>query len=210
MRLHELSPLWLIPIAVIAGVTARSVYGNGALLLVFASCALLGAIMMFWRSLQSLTGDAPLTLEEAIGLGAPSVEEERKVAVLRALKDLEYERAVGKIDEDDFQRLSKKYRAQALQLLQVVDSELAEARRHAEQALAKHLERAGLPAAAVDETVTSNDDATGNVENDDVEDDDSEHGSPTAAATSEAAPDSDSSENSDSSESRDAKQGGEQ
>ena len=39
----------------------------------------------------------PLGFEEALGMGAPSKVEEEKRSVLRALKDLEYERGVGKI-----------------------------------------------------------------------------------------------------------------
>ncbi len=54
-----------------------------------AGSALVGALLILWNSVQALTGDAPLTLEEALTLTAPSTEEERKVAVLRALKDLE-------------------------------------------------------------------------------------------------------------------------
>jgi hypothetical protein len=155
VQLNRVSPLWLVPIALVTAIAVRAAYGNGAFFLTLAGFALLGTIAVFWRSLQSLTGDAPLTLEEALGLGAPSVEEERKVAVLRALKDLEYERAVGKIDEEDFQRLSKKYRAQAMQLLQIVDSELSAAREQAETALSVRLREEGIVVPAPDTEVNT-------------------------------------------------------
>jgi hypothetical protein len=132
---RQISPLWLVPTGIIIASALATLYGRGSFFLGLAGAALLGAIWVFWRSLQNLTGDAPLTLEEAVGLGAPSAEEERKTAVLRALKDLEYERAVGKIEEDDFQQLSHKYRAEARHLLQVLDEELAPARARAEQLL---------------------------------------------------------------------------
>jgi hypothetical protein len=123
------SPLWLVPIAVVSATVAGSLLGRGPFFLTLAGFALLGAIWIFWRSLQSLTGEAPLTLDEALGLGAPNAEEERKTAVLRALKDLEYERTVGKIEEQDFLELSEKYRAEARGLLQLVDENLGSTRR---------------------------------------------------------------------------------
>ncbi len=134
-----ISPLWLVLVAPAVGLVLGSLYGRGAFFLTLAGGGLLGAILVFWRSLQSLTGDAPLTLEEALGLGAPSAEEERKTAVLRALKDLEYERAVGKIDETDYQQLSNKYRAEARALLQLLDDDLGPARQRAERELQERL-----------------------------------------------------------------------
>lgn len=129
----RLSPLWLVPVTVISATVMGLSLGRGAVLLTLAGGALLGAIWALWHSLQSLTGDAPLTLEEAVGMGAPSAEEERKAAVLRALKDLEYERQVGKIAEADFQELSQKYRAEAKALLQLLDDDLGPARDRVEQ-----------------------------------------------------------------------------
>jgi hypothetical protein len=60
--------------------------------------------------------------------------------VLRALKDLEYERSVGKIDEQDFMELSEKYRAEARMLLQLVDENLGSARRDALASLEKRID----------------------------------------------------------------------
>jgi hypothetical protein len=137
--LNSISPLWLVPVAGLAGIVMGASFGRGTFFLTLAGFALLGAVWVLWQSLQSLTGDAPLSLEEALGLGAPSAEEERKVAVLRALKDLEYERAVGKIDEEDFQRLSHKYRQEAKALLAMLDDNLAPARQQAEAQLEERL-----------------------------------------------------------------------
>lgn len=132
-------PLAAVLIAITATMTSGWIYGRGVFFLVLAGFVLLGVIWIFWRSLQSLTGDAPLSLEEALGLSAPSAEEERKVAVLRALKDLEYERSVGKISEQDYRELSHKYRTEAKRLLQMVDEQLEPARQRAEERLQEHL-----------------------------------------------------------------------
>jgi hypothetical protein len=93
-----------------------------------------------------LTGSASLGFEEALGMGAPSKAEEEKRAVLRALKDLEYERSVGKISPEDYAELSAKYRAEAKRLIQTLDEALAPARKEVERALKKRLDKAGLAA----------------------------------------------------------------
>lgn len=124
-----------------AAFLAANIFGRGAFFLVLATIGLLGAITLFWRSTQSLTGEAPLSLDEALSLTAPHAEEERKQAVLRVLKDLEYERAVGKIADADFHELQRKYRAEARALLATLDDELAPARKHAEQLLEERLQK---------------------------------------------------------------------
>lgn len=113
-------------------------------LLVLAASALAVVIGLLWSSVQSLTGETPLSLDEAIGLGAPSAEEEQKRAVLRALKDMEYERSVGKISEDDFRELSARYRAEARRLISTLDESLGPARRLAEELVEGRLAQAGL------------------------------------------------------------------
>jgi hypothetical protein len=105
---------------------------------------LLGVVLLFWSSIGRLTGESPLTLEEAIGLAAPSPEEERKRSILRALKDLEYERGVGKISEEDFAELSGRYRADAKALLKLIDAETAPLRRRAEERLEARLRQEKL------------------------------------------------------------------
>jgi hypothetical protein len=119
--------------------------GSGALLgveigiLVAAACALVLVITFTWVSVVSLSGDSPLTLDEALTLGQPSVEEEQKRAVLRALKDLEYERSVGKISDQDYRELSARYREEAKRLIERVDESLTPARERAEQLLAERV-----------------------------------------------------------------------
>ncbi|HEX6764960.1 MAG TPA: hypothetical protein VF103_05770 [Polyangiaceae bacterium] len=124
-----------------------AVAGSGALfgieiaLLVAAGSALTLVVGFAWASVQSLTGDSPLTLDEALTLGQPSAEEEQKRAVLRALKDLEYERSVGKISEQDYNELSTRYREDAKRLIQRVDESLSPARERAEKLLAERVVR---------------------------------------------------------------------
>ncbi len=132
---RRLAPVALTLGALLAGLTR----GFGFALLVLAGGALLLLIALVWGSVQSLTGEAELSLDEALGLGAPTAQEEQKRAVLRALKDLEYERGVGKVSEEDYAELKARYRAEAKRLLESVDEGLEPARARAEQLLAARL-----------------------------------------------------------------------
>jgi hypothetical protein len=131
---------WLYPLTVVGlAILLGNLFGLGLGLLIVAGGVFGAGIWLIWSSLQSLTGEAPLTLDEAISLGAPSTEEEQKRAVLRALKDLEYERDVGKINADDYASLAAHYRSEAKRLLRAVDQDLSPERVRAERILAERL-----------------------------------------------------------------------
>lgn len=141
---------WLYPLAVvIAAVALGNLFGLGLGLLIVGGGVLGGSIWLIWSSLQGLGSDAPITLEEALSLGAPSAEEEQKRAVLRALKDLEYERAVGKISDEDYTSLAEHYRGEAKRLLRAVDRDLSPERERAERILAERLAAVNGKAAVV-------------------------------------------------------------
>lgn len=131
--------LW-IAAAVLAGFSS----GPPLLLLILAAGALALVLILMWSSVQSLTGGAALGFEEALGMGAPSRVEEEKRAVLRALKDLEYERGVGKISPEDYAELSARYRAEAKRLMQSLDEALGPAREAVERDIARRLAKAGV------------------------------------------------------------------
>jgi hypothetical protein len=59
--------------------------------------------------------------------------------VLRSIKDLEFERDVGKLSEEDFQRLSTELRGRAKAILRQLDDELREHRAKAKQLLEREL-----------------------------------------------------------------------
>jgi hypothetical protein len=134
----------VLPIVTVVGaVVAGVAFGVEIALLVVAGGALAGVIALLWASVQALTGESPLTLEEALTLGAPSAEEEQKRSILRALKDLEFERGVGKISEEDYAELSERYRAEARRLIQLLDAGSGPERERAEKALRERLAKAG-------------------------------------------------------------------
>jgi hypothetical protein len=152
----ELALRWGLPLgSIVCALVVGFTYGLGTAILVLAGGVLLGIISILWASVRTLSGDAPITLEEAIMLAAPSAAEEQKRAVLQALKDLEYERSVGKIAEGDYQELLQRYRAEAKRLLRAVDEDLAPLRAKANAYLAEQLGRP-LPASPAQAPAKSN------------------------------------------------------
>lgn len=136
---------WLLPIATVGGsLVAGWVQGPPAAVLVLAGGALVAVIAVFWASVRTLVGEAPLTGADAYAIGAPRTDEDQKRAVLRALKDLEFERSVGKISEDDFEALTAKYRAEAKRLLRQIDDDNRPERVKVELLVARRLREEGL------------------------------------------------------------------
>jgi hypothetical protein len=116
-------------------------------LLVLASGAMLGTIALLWASLRTLSGDAPLPSGlEAIASHRHVVTRiaEDKRRVLRALKDLESEHALGKIDEADYQTLAARYREDAKAMMRKLDEDIAPLRAEAEQLAREYLEGKGV------------------------------------------------------------------
>jgi ribosomal protein L40E len=126
------------------GVAADLVGGPGVLILLLAGGALVTVIAVFWASIRTLFGETPLSGADAYAIGAPRAEEEQKQAVLRALKDLEFERSVGKISEEDYQVLVARYRAEAKRLLRLLDADAQPRRKQVEVLVEDHLRKEGL------------------------------------------------------------------
>ncbi|MDI1480523.1 zinc ribbon domain-containing protein [Polyangium sp. y55x31] len=130
-------------------------------ILVLAAGVLVTVIAMFWGSLRTLLGETPLSGADAYAIGAPPrAEEEQKRAVIRALKDLEFERSVGKISEEDYRALVAKYRAEAKRLLQALDQSAAPGRERAEVLVQRRLKQLGLLEDESEETNEDEDGAT--------------------------------------------------
>jgi len=124
---------------VICAVAGGVLQGAAAVVLVLCAGALVSVIALFWASIRTLVGETPLSGADAYALGAPRAEEEQKRAVLRALKDLEFERSVGKISDEDYQALVAKYRADAKRLLRTLDEDAEPRRQRAADLVAERL-----------------------------------------------------------------------
>jgi hypothetical protein len=133
-------PVGTVICAIVAGV----LQGPAAVILVLAAGALVSVIAVFWASIRTLVGETPLSGADAYALGAPRAEEEQKRAVLRALKDLEFERSVGKISDEDYEALVAKYRAEAKRLLRLIEENAQPGREKVEALVTDRLIREGL------------------------------------------------------------------
>ena len=135
---------WGAGIALVAIVGIAFTLGFELAILALAGTVLVAVIALFWLSVRNLSGETPLSIDEALGLGAPTAAEEEKRAILRALKDLEFERSVGKISEQDYLEFSTRYRAEAKRLISAVDESLGPVQALAEELVSARLARAGL------------------------------------------------------------------
>ena len=136
-------PLVTASLTLVTGV----LLGPPIAILVLASGVLLGVIALFWASLRILSGDAALSPElEALDATAHAVDAlaSRKKMLVRALKDLDNERALGKLEDEDFEQLSYTYRGELKEVLTRIDATLEPHRPKAEDAARAYLAKAGL------------------------------------------------------------------
>lgn len=133
-------------VTVVSAVIVGVIFGVPMAILVLAAGVLLGVIALFWASLRVLSGETELSPEllalEAAASGSDALVS-RKAMLLRALKDLENERDVGKLEEDDFASLSATYREELKVVLRKIDASLEPHRKKAEAAIEAHLARLG-------------------------------------------------------------------
>ncbi len=122
--------------------------GAPSAVLWLAFVALASAVMLFWETLRlvldpRVPGD-PTDDDEAAATESLSA---RKRLALRALKELEFERSLGRISEEDFQGLSVRYRAEARDAMQALDTGLGRWRDEAAALLDKAAQKALADAA---------------------------------------------------------------
>jgi hypothetical protein len=110
--------------------------------MILASTALLLALVALWsslrRALAAASGEVEAISESAELPDRAALIDEKK-SLLRAIKDLEYEHAVGKISPEDFQRLDLAYRVRAKEVLVLLEQDLAPYRSRAEDLVAHYV-----------------------------------------------------------------------
>lgn len=105
-------------------------------------------MIALWSSLRAALGGAAngeVLASNDEPEGHAALRDEKK-SLLRAMKDLEYENAVGKISDEDFERLDAAYRVRAKEVLSALDRDFAPYRARAEALMA---EAVGAKAAVV-------------------------------------------------------------
>jgi hypothetical protein len=112
------------------------------LTVLMAATALVGLAMV--RSVRPLVSDQ-VDRTTMVGQRTRAALEREKLLALRAIKELEFDRAMGKLSESDWQEMSGRLRARAARLMRQLDAG-AGYREQVEKDLAKRL--SSMPAAA--------------------------------------------------------------
>lgn len=122
----HLQPWQLFTLAGLAGATAvvfvtRDAGPAGVILLSFTVGAAAWVGHAAWRALAPLAGVYYRAGATVLGGRTRAALERDKWLVLRAIKDLEFDRAMGKVSEADFQELIPRLRARATRLIRDLD-----------------------------------------------------------------------------------------
>ena len=76
-----------------------------------------------YRTLVPLIGSDVLTRVEPLAEGTRALLEREKLLTLRSIKELEFDRAMGKVSARDFDEMSARLRTRALSLMKQLDAE---------------------------------------------------------------------------------------
>jgi hypothetical protein len=150
-RDESLQPWQLFVLAALACATASTFLARGqgiAVIILFSvlmmSAALVGLAAL--RTVWPLVGpDEDRT--SVVGGRTRAALEREKALVLRSIKELEFDRAMGKVSDTDWQEMSARLRARATRLIRQLDAG-AGYRDRIERDLAEHLARS-VPAAPI-------------------------------------------------------------
>lgn len=127
-RREEFQPWQFFILAALAGATVVVLLSRGSspANLVFISVAALTTAIVgigVYRTLLPLVAPDMVDGPAMIGGRTRAALEREKSLVLRAIKDLEFDRAMGKVSEDDFADMAARLRARAARLIQSLDAE---------------------------------------------------------------------------------------
>src|SRR5918999_5957272 len=131
-----------ILLATVAVVLARRSSPEHLVLLSLTIAAAGAAAAAFYRTLVPLV--APLTLEtmQPVSERTRATLERDKALVLRSIKELEFDRAMGKLSQKDFDDMAGRLRTRALSLMKQLDAGTAEYRVTIEEELRARIGRA--------------------------------------------------------------------
>lgn len=134
---------WIVGgVAVLVAIPLGVMRGGATVVLWLAFTALASAVLLFWESLRTLVDPAVAVEDDEDEDERLASIEARKNAALRALKDIAFERSIGRLAEDDYQALEARYRAEARDAMAAVDEGVGPWREKAE-ALVAEAERRG-------------------------------------------------------------------
>lgn len=136
-------PWAVLGVTVLVAIPLGVLRGGATVALWLAFALLASAVLLFWESLRSLIDPSAPVEEEEDEASRVAAVEARKNSALRALKDIAFERSIGRLGEDDYAELEARYRAEAKEALASID-EGVKAWRDAAEALLDKAERGAL------------------------------------------------------------------
>jgi len=108
-------------------------------LLVLAIGSAAGVGLALYRALSPLASPDFAEQIETVGGRTRAAVEREKTLVLRAIKELEFDRAMSKVSDEDFREMGQRLRAQALTLMHQLDVDMPGYRAEIEKELAQRL-----------------------------------------------------------------------
>jgi len=110
-----------ILLATVAVIMARQAAPEHLVLLSLTIAAAGAAAGAFYRTLAPLVAPLVLRMGEPISERTREALDREKMLVLRSIKELEFDRAMGKLSEKDFDEMGGRLRARALSLMKQLD-----------------------------------------------------------------------------------------
>lgn len=129
-----------ILLATVAVILARQSSPAHLVLISLTIAAAGAAAGAFYRMLVPLTAPLVLRAGEPVSQRTRAALEREKMLVLRTIKELEFDRSMGKLSAKDFDEMSGRLRARALSLMKQLDMDATGYRTIIEQELARRVE----------------------------------------------------------------------
>jgi len=132
-----------ILLATVAVMLSRQSSPEGLILISLTIAAAGSAAAAFYRMLAPLTQPFVLRAGEPVSERMRAALEREKMLVLRTIKELEFDRAMGKLAQKDFDDMAGRLRARALSLMHQLDLESGAYGPVIERELAARVEKSG-------------------------------------------------------------------
>lgn len=110
-------------LATVAVIMSRRSTPEHLVLISFTIGAAGAAAAGFYRMLAPLTSDDDQSFREPLSIRSREALEREKTLVLRSIKELEFDRAMRKLSDRDFEEMGARLRVRALSLMKQLDAE---------------------------------------------------------------------------------------
>jgi hypothetical protein len=133
-----------ILLATVAVILARQSTPAHLILISITIAAAGAAAAAFYRTLAPLTAPVVVRTGEPVSERTRAALEREKMLVLRTIKELEFDRSMGKLSQADFDEMAGRLRARALSLMKQLDLDAAGYKAAIEKELAQRVQRSGV------------------------------------------------------------------